>query len=182
MQEKIVRCPGCNAVLRVKNSKGEEEKIITCPGCRVRLKVRFPKEQEPLTAITVEAPPKRQSGDTIIARPAMPGTPPPVSCRPALLLGTQRFPLSTGRHIIGRQAHASEADIQLPTQDTYMSRQHITITITPLADGRVQAMLSNYKNMNPTTVNDERLEQGDEIVLQSGYRIRMGDTTVEYTE
>lgn len=186
VQTKRVKCPGCNAVLEVKNTKGEAEKIITCPGCKAQLRVHFPPIMD---AVEVGAGHAPASGNTIIAGhgAAHHGDTEltkhqTAHCHPALLLNGQRFPLATGTNIVGRKAQSSTASVQLPTGDAYMSRQHIRITITPLPDGSVQAMLSNYKNMNPTSVNDQQLTNSDEIVLQSGYRIRMGATTVEYTE
>ena len=63
MQVKRIKCPNCNAVLDVKNSKDERQKHILCPGCKAELLVKFP---QPLVAETVIANGKYNDGATHI--------------------------------------------------------------------------------------------------------------------
>ena len=42
MQEKIVKCPNCGVMMKVKNSKNEIDKRFSCPKCNASLHVKFP--------------------------------------------------------------------------------------------------------------------------------------------
>ena len=90
------------------------------------------------------------------------------------------YRLSEGKNIVGRKAITSTANIQVETLDRYMSRQHISITVTTLPDQTVKALLSNYQNKNQTLVNDQPIVAGDTIRLIDGNRIKMGRTTVTF--
>lgn len=192
MQVKRIKCPNCNAVLDVKNSKDERQKHILCPGCKAELLVKFP---QPLVAETVIANGKLNYGATQISGGN--GTTQLIGGSGAA--STQLMPQSTvhnetaqleynghiyrlseGKNIVGRKAITSTANIQVETLDRYMSRQHISITVTTLPDQTVKALLSNYQNKNQTLVNDQPIVAGDTIRLIDGNRIKMGRTTVTF--
>ena len=69
MQTKRIKCPNCQVVLDVTNSKNEQVKQITCPKCQAVLQVKFPPQQAPLEAETYYAPkkPTVDSGATQLA-------------------------------------------------------------------------------------------------------------------
>lgn len=195
MQTKRIKCPNCNAVLDVKNSKNEEVKQITCPKCKTPLKVKFEiqqqelqqKPQEPVTAHTfLEMPQKKvDDGATqlgVIASGAtqlvMPSSKSDAIAK--LMYGGVCYPLEEGKNIVGRKGTTSKATVQIDTADRYMSRQHCSITVKTLPDGTKKAVLSNYQNKNLTSVDGQEIATGDEIRLTDGNAITMGHTTVTF--
>ena len=198
MQTKRIKCPNCQVVLDVTNLKNESVKQITCPQCKALLQVKFPPQQAPLEAETYYAPkkPVADSGATQLAggnngETQLAGgsygttqlaTPKEKtqSSRARLVFEDQPYFLEEGQNIIGRKGNTSKADIQIATDDCYMSRQHCSITVTTLPDGTKKAVLSNYQNKNLTSVDSQEIEKGDAIRLINGNRITMGHTTVVF--
>ena len=175
MQVKRIQCPQCGVVLDVKNSKDETVKQITCPSCKAMLQVKFPAQQEPLTANTYYAPPQKPAADngtTLLSAPTH------KTHKSYLQYADHTYPLAEGQNIIGRKGSTSKATVQIDTDDRYMSRQHVSITVTTLPDGSVKAVLSNYQNKNLTTIDGQEIETGDAIRLADGNSIKMGHTTV----
>ena len=189
MQIKRVKCPQCNAVLDVKNSKNEEVKQITCPSCQTLLQVRFAPQQESIEAHTfLEIPQSPQSldnGETQLAAGMSGATQLNISesqthTHAELLYGGVNYPLVEGRNIVGRQGKTSKATVQIETADRYMSRQHCSITVSTLPDGTKKAVLSNYQNKNLTSVDGQPIETGDAIRLTDGNAITMGHSTLTF--
>lgn len=189
MQIKRVKCPQCNAVLDVKNSKNEEVKQITCPSCQTLLQVRFAPQQEPIEAHTFLETPQSShplnNGETQLSVGISGATRLYISeqqthSHTELLYGDVNYPLVEGQNIVGRKGTTSKATVQIETADRYMSRQHCSITVTTLPDGTKKAVLSNYQNKNLTTVDGQPIETGDSIRLTDGNSITMGHTTVTF--
>lgn len=188
MQSKQVTCPKCNVVLKVENSRNEAKKIIKCPRCGATLRVNFPPQQEPLTTHTVLVPPQpnpASDGATqLVGTPSvatvLASSQQAVSQVLKLVFNGVDYPLVDGQNIIGRQASTSEASIQLPTSDRYMSRQHCSIRVSTLPNGSKKAVLSNYKNKNATLINGTAVQDDDQIILNDGCQITMGRTTVTF--
>ena len=188
MQTKRIKCPNCQVVLDVTNSKNEQVKQITCPKCQAVLQVKFPPQQDPLEAETYYAPKKPivDSGVTQLAGSSNGATQlvtPKEKSKESnarLVFEEHDYFLEEGQNIIGRKGNTSNADIQIATDDRYMSRQHCSITITTLPDGTKKAVLSNYQNKNLTTIDGQEIETGDAIRLINGNRITMGHTTVVF--
>ena len=188
MQTKRIKCPNCQVVLDVTNSKNEQVKQITCPKCQAVLQVKFPPQHAPLEAETYYAPkkPTVDSGATQLAGSSLGATQlvtpkeMPKECNARLVFEDQPYFLEEGQNIIGRKGNTSKATIQIATEDRYMSRQHCSITITTLPDGTKKAVLSNYQNKNLTTIDGQEIETGDAIRLVNGNRISMGHTTVVF--
>lgn len=177
MEEKKVRCPGCGAVLEVRNSRSEAVKRITCPNCGMALQVTFPANLLP------EAPtyyPPNEAPNVPVSKGDVPVGVAKTGERPALLYEGQRYSLHNGRNVVGRRAASSQATVQIPTDDRYMSRQHVVVEIGKTPRGHVKALLTNCNNKNATHVNGLPVENEDEVALQNEYEIRMGDTTVTY--
>ena len=198
MQTKRIKCPNCQVVLEVTNSKNEEVKQITCPKCQAVLQVKFPPQQAPLEAETYYAPKKNvadngatqlagvNNGETQLAGGSYGATQLATPKEKAqsssvrLVFEDKPYFLEEGQNIIGRKGNTSKADIQIATDDRYMSRQHCSITVTTLPDGTKKAVLSNYQNKNLTTIDGQEIETGDAIRLVNGNRITMGHTTVVF--
>lgn len=177
MEVKRIKCPNCGVVLDVRNSKNETLKIITCPQCQAQLRVKFQPQSANTGAIDAETfiANNRKTDDTILKSKKQAS-----SGKPVLTFAGRNYPLSIGENIVGREAVSSHATVQIATADHYMSRHHIKINVIALGDGNYKAVVSNYKNMNPTRVNGVKLDDGDAIVLQPGINITMGETTVAY--
>ena len=191
MQVKRIKCPSCGVVLDVTNSKNESVKQITCPKCKAVLEVKFPSQQAPLEAETYIAPPKQpvaDNGATQLAGSAMGATilatpkekPAKESSNARLVFDDKPYFLEEGWNIVGRKGTTSKATVQIATEDRYMSRQHCSITVTTLLNGRKKVVLSKYNNKNLISVDGQELETGDEILLTNGDRITMGHTTVVF--
>ena len=192
MQIKRIKCPNCNAVLQVKNSKSEPQKEITCPRCQTILLVKFKPQQEPIEAHTFVETPHMDSGTTQLGNAPEGSTQLGGNNNGSTQLGTSSrgnqtallvfkghsYPLNEGQNIVGRKANTSTASIQIDTPDRYMSRQHCSIVVTTLADGTKKAVLSNYQNKNQTSVDNMEIETNDKIRLIDGNHIKMGETTV----
>ena len=198
MQTKRIKCPSCQEILEVRNSKNEAVKLINCPKCKAVLQVKFPPQQAPLEAETYYAPKKPvadsgatqlaggNNGETQLAGGSYGATQLATpkektqSSRARLVFEDHPYFLEEGQNIIGRKGNTSKADVQISTDDRYMSRQHCSITITTLPDGTKKAVLSNYQNKNLTTIDGQEIEKGDAIRLVNGNRITMGHTTVVF--
>ena len=160
--------------------------------------MKFPPQQAPLEAETYYAPKKPiadsgatqlaggNNGETQLAGGSYGATQLATpkektqSSRARLLFEDHPYFLEEGQNIIGRKGNTSKADVQISTDDRYMSRQHCSITITTLPDGTKKAVLSNYQNKNLTSVDSQEIEKGDAIRLINGNRITMGHTTVVF--
>ncbi len=200
MQIKRIKCPNCQTVLEIKSAKIESVKQITCPHCKASLQVKFPPQQAPSGAETCYAPKKTvaNSGETQLAggnngETQLAGgshgatqlaTPKDKaqSSRARLVFEDHPYFLEEGQNIIGRKGNTSKADVQIATDDRYMSRQHCSITVTTLPDGAKKAVLSNYQNKNLTSIDGQEIETGDAIRLVNGNRITMGHTTVTFKD
>lgn len=175
MQIKRIKCPKCGVVLDVKNSKNETVKQITCPSCSSVLQVKFELQEEPIEAHTYYAPKVSNNiGATILAAPSK-------SHKSAFLVyNDTEIPLESGENIIGRKGNTSNATVQIPTDDRFMSRQHCRINVTSLSDGTLKVTLCDYQNKNMTSVNGMNISKGDEIRLSDDDKIKMGNTTITF--
>lgn len=183
MQIKRIKCPKCDIVLDVKNSKEQASVRLHCPNCRTLLQVSFPPEEEPVEAPTFYARPKQpvDNGATQLGGGPSGGTQASASQQIVSLVFEGRgYPLEEGRNIVGRKAKKPQANVQIPTDDLYMSRQHCVINVTTMDDGRKKAVLSNFQNKNDTLINGHQIGSGDAIILQNGNMIKMGETTVMF--
>ena len=155
MNIKKVTCPSCSTGLKVTNSKNEAVKHISCPKCGTPIEVSFQEEPEEQTIV----------GGGKSATQAM------------LVMKGQSFELPLGTNIVGRKSSSSDAHIQLPVDDLYMSRLHAMIKVTKVND-KLCVTIANYKNKNTTTVNGTELRSCDEVFLNHGDEIIMGDTSM----
>lgn len=195
MQIKRIKCPKCNVVLDVKNSKERPELLLNCPRCRTELLVKFPPREEPIEAPTFcDAKPKTNQSHQSVGsenfsfETQLGDTPFQSTSRerskaklPKLICNGETYVLSEGENVIGRRANTSLATIQIACTDRFMSRQHCIITITDKQDGTYKAVLSNYQNKNETSINGYKIDSGDAIVLNDGNTITMGHTAVTYS-
>ena len=170
MQTKTIICPVCKSTLEVKNSKNEQSKIIKCPSCASQLRVKFEME-EPLDADPGTEYDSEDSGKTEFASKQK-------GNKAYLVFNGTRYELSEGRNIVGRKAKSSTADVQIDTDDLYMSRLNTIINVKKTGLG-LTVSIANCENKNPILVGKERLQDNDEIVLKNGDTITMGKTMVK---
>ena len=82
--------------------------------------------------------------------------------------GRQRFPLSSGQHVVGR-----DPEVEIRLDDTTVSRRHAQLLVT--ADGTV---LEDFGSKNGTFRGDERVTSP--ILLADGDALRFGSLLVTY--
>ena len=171
-----IKCPKCGQTSQVAIPTGVEEMKYACPHCAKSLKLVFKNNQgqEPndsgKTKLNLPKRKKEEQGG------ASEATRVPSS----VIFNGREFPLNEGRNIVGRAASSSEADIQLPTNDMYLSRNHSQITVYLLNDGNVKATFSNYKNKNKSFVDGQQIEDDEEVILTDGVEIKMGNTIIRF--
>ena len=167
-----IKCPGCGVILRVTNSKNEDEKRFACPKCGKHIVVPFYKLKQDDGETQLDGKPGAQAtqlgGANIDQK----------SCY--LECNGKSYELSIGRNSVGRKAITSTADVQIETDDRFLSREHMVINVRRLPDGGVKVDISNDKNKNVTRINDMILEQGDAIVLHDGDTIAIGATIMTF--
>lgn len=169
-----IKCPSCGVVLRVTNSRNEPVKRFACPKCSKHILVPFfklNKERENAEDGVTLMDGKGAAQSTQLASSDL-----HQSCR--LICEGKEYDLPIGSYSIGRQAVTSTADIQIDSQDLYMSREHALLNVRRLADGGIKVDICNLKNKNMTQVNDYMLVQGDAIVLHDGDKVKMGNTVM----
>lgn len=166
-QVKRISCPGCQAVLDVKNPQGVAIKTIVCPKCQTRMKVTFHDDDALEEAHTFLA----GGGE---ARTMM-ATPRQKAQQYQLRVGAAVYPLGDGLNTIGRRSSASMATIQIPTTSKVMSRKHARIEVVRFPGGICRVRISNWENKNATKVNGVEIKADDVLLLKVGDTVVMGD-------
>ena len=149
MEELRIKCPSCGIILDVRNSKEEDVKRIVCPNCKKHLAVTF---HEP-PALT------RQS----IAM---------------LYFGDAAYRLKEGEQTIGRKDPLSEANIQIATGDATLQMVHAQLKVVSLNDGSYKYIVTPCSQDTSVFVNQLLLEKDDEVMLNIGDELRLGDTVL----
>lgn len=175
MEKKKVKCPTCEAILDVKNSKGEAIKIFNCPICATKLKVVFRRELESTKPLEAHEYIEKPNDEYVEEKTTVDGL--AKATHAFLNMNGKSVELKVGDNIVGRHSSSYKASVELPTKDSFMSRQHALFKVKKAGNTLVVA-ISNYRNLNPTYVNDKQLGDEDEIILSHGDRIKMGETTV----
>ena len=95
--------------------------------------------------------------------------------------------LKRGINTIGRMSPNSTGSIQLPTEDSYMSKNHATIDVIMKSDGVFEHRLSDNQSKNGTFHSknshfsqDDRIEKGEVTILMPGDFIKMGHTSFKF--
>ena len=79
--------------------------------------------------------------------------------------------LKKGINVLGRQSASSSATVQLPTSDSFMSRNHAIIEVNDRG-----CLLSDNSSMNGTWLNGVRIGTSDVALLMPGDTVRLGHT------
>ena len=89
------------------------------------------------------------------------------------------YALRLGINTIGRKASSSTASVQISTTDRTMSRCHAVIEVSN-AGGKTIHILRNGANKNPSYLNGSLIGQQDQLILNNGDRIKMGNTVLTF--
>lgn len=180
----FIKCTSCGITLGVQQNNDEPFKDFRCPNCSHQLRAVFeqPKQEGKGETVyggtsPVKEPPKQHvdDGSTVLAS----GN---TAKHGYLRCGNQNYALRNGLNTVGRSAPTSGANVQIVTDDHYMSREHAIIKMTRVANGCLKALISNHKNKHATIVAGQELLKDDELVLTNGINIKMGNTTLVYFE
>lgn len=175
-----IKCPQCGAVLSVKNQDGLSGKNVTCPVCKYKGLFTTFRNYVPKQSYS--------GGDDATSYGFNPdatqfnGGENDIPGQLRVISTGKVFRLKEGRNVIGRQAHNTSADIQLPTGDSMrMSREHLVITLKKVPGKGLTAFVTLFKEkVNKTYVNDSELFFGDTLVLNDGDIITLPDMKVKY--
>lgn len=166
LKSRKITCPHCKAMLEVTNPQEQEVREITCPNpaCKAVLRVNF------------------YDGETILAENKS-----QEQSAGLLVYNSQKHALREGKNTIGRSDSKHTADIGIECADKSMSRLHCQIEVMKLESGKVKPVLSDLREQNkidqmPLKVNDEQLSVYDQVVLEDGDYILLGDTVVKYRQ
>jgi len=165
-KEVVIICPKCNAHINLKFDRAIPKKL-KCPKC--------PYEGKFEESIGTEGP-NFPSADKLYK----PGKLIMIESDAQWLQAEKIVDLKRGVNTLGRLSPNSTSNTQLPTNDTYMSRDHAAIDVIMKAGGIFEHSLSDMGSSNGTFHNGDRLEKGDVIKLQPGETIRLGHTTFKF--
>lgn len=172
--------PMCHAPLKIRTDA--KQRVITCPKCHTTnslsrfLTSKPEKENDDINA-TQGPTGKNNSEDDKRYKVG------------ALFLevdkdnkwkGDKVLPLKRGVNIIGRQSQYSDASLQLPTGDTFISKKHFVINVVMKANSTFEHQLSDNNSTNGTYHNNEQVCEGDIELLQPGDRIIIGHTVLKF--
>ncbi len=176
MDELLIKCPNCGAIIQIKNMPNIEKASVKCPICQERSAVRDCKR--------VNNVPQSEETDLNIRRGSREHT--KYRNTEAQNLGRLRvldgsnatYKLKLGRNIIGRKASVTKADIQLQATQR-MSREHLIIDVQEEMGNTYSHRASLYKeHVNNTYIGASRLEYGDRVRLHNGDIIRLPDLDI----
>ena len=161
------KCPSCSAVLAFDRAN---HSVVKCPKCNYKGKVAdFPEIEE--TVVPGDLPGKIYK----------PGKLELIETDAEWLQKERTVNLHRGINTLGRMSPASTGNVQLPTNDSFMSKKHATVdVIMKQATGIFEHRLSDNGSMNGTFHNGDRLEKGDVIKLMPNDIIKMGHTFFKF--
>lgn len=186
-----IKCPTCGKVLIVQDAPGINNKSFICPvckekhilgKCRIAEKPRVTGEeteytfnnQKPSTSEVTQY----MSTTGAVAEKA-PETNVQVKTCSLVDAGGKRYQLSSGINTIGRKASSSCATIQIEVDDCYMSRNHAVIDVRNVA-GQIISIFKNGKNKNASMLNGNIVGETDQLILNAGDKIKLGETILTY--
>ncbi len=192
MSEIKIKCPTCGKILRLQDAPNINAASFTCPVCKEKHIVgkcqryeEYPKPTIPSGDETRYGGASAQQGgdETKIGSQSQYGgadeTRIGSASRPAVGVLVDNmgrsYALRSGINTIGRKASSSSASVQIATDDRTMSRSHAIIEVNN-AGGKTIHILRNGANKNPSYMNGSLIGQQDQLILNNGDRIKMGNT------
>lgn len=182
MGEIKIKCPTCGKVLRLRDAPNINAATFTCPVCKEKHTVgmcqRYVEQARPIALsgdeTRIGSQPKQYGGDeTQIG----------FSSRCAVGAIVDRmgrtYQLRLGINTIGRKANTSTASVQIVTDDRTISRSHAIVEVEN-AGGKIVHILRNGANKNPSYLNGSLIGHDDQLILNNGDRIKMGNTELTF--
>lgn len=196
MSEIKIKCPTCGKVLRLQDAPNINAASFTCPVCEEKHVVgkcqRYVEQPKPMVSSGDEtryggASARQGDDETRI------GSQPQCGGSDETRIGSASSPavgvlvdnlgrtyqLRSGINTIGRKAASSPAFVQIATDDRTMSRSHAVIDVSH-AGGKTIHILRNGANKNPSYLNGSLIGQQDQLILNNGDRIKMGNTEMTF--
>lgn len=196
MSEIKIKCPTCGKVLRLQDAPNINAASFTCPVCEEKHVVgkcqRYVEQPKPMVSSGDEtryggASARQGDDETRI------GSQPQCGGSDETRIGSASSPavgvlmdnmgrtyqLRLGINTIGRKAASSPASVQIATDDRTMSRSHAVIEVSH-AGGKTIHILRNGANKNPSFLNGSLIGQQDQLILNNGDRIKMGNTEMTF--
>lgn len=121
--------------------------------------------------------PESSSDETVVSPPKRRITNGELQWGGGMLSSPTKIRLLDGSTLIGRKDPVKKSDIQF--NDPEMSRQSVQIDAEP-RNGVMSFTLTVLKDLNPVLVNGRRVPQGMSVLLRSGVKIKMGQTTITF--
>lgn len=191
-----IKCPTCGKVLRLQDAPNINAASFTCPVChekhvvgQCQRVVDQPKSAAPMGEETQYGPAPKQSygeetrifsgGGYTTGEETSIGQAPSANVGKLVDANGAIYPLRIGNNILGRKAASSMASIQIATNDRTMSRSHAVIEVSQ-AGGQMLHIIKNDENKNPSYLNGTLIGQQDQLVLNNGDRLRMGNTELTF--
>ena len=183
MSEIKIKCPTCGKVLRLNETPNINAASFTCPVCKEKHVVgncqRYNPAPQPSAPSSEEtqyggASPMQSGGDETRI-----GTAPQAKVGVLVDAHGVTYQLAVGFNTIGRKASSSTASVQIATDDRTMSRNHAVIEVRN-AGGQLLHILNNGANKNPSYLNNALVNQGDQLILNNGDRLKMGNTILTF--
>lgn len=191
-----IKCPTCGKVLRLQDAPNINAASFTCPVCEEKHVVgkcqRYVEQPKPMVSSGDEtryggASARQGDDETRI------GSQPQCGGSDETRIGSVSSPavgvlmdnmgrtyqLRLGINTIGRKAASSPASVQIATDDRTMSRSHAVIEVSH-AGGKTIHILRNGANKNPSFLNGSLIGQQDQLILNNGDRIKMGNTEMTF--
>lgn len=196
MNEIKIKCPTCGKVLRLQDAPNINAASFTCPVCEEKHVVgkcqRYVEQPKPMVSSGDETryggASARQGGDEtrIGSQPQCGGSDETrIGSASSPAVGVlmdnmgRTYQLRLGINTIGRKAASSPASVQIATDDRTMSRSHAVIDVNH-AGGKTIHILRNGANKNPSFLNGSLIGQQDQLILNNGDRIKMGNTEMTF--
>ena len=196
MNEIKIKCPTCGKVLRLQDAPNINAASFTCPVCEEKHVVgkcqRYVKQPKPMVSSGDETryggASAWQGGDEtrIGSQPQCGGSDETrIGSASSPAVGVlmdnmgRTYQLRLGINTIGRKAASSPASVQIATDDRTMSRSHAVIDVSH-AGGKTIHILRNGANKNPSFLNGSLIGQQDQLILNNGDRIKMGNTEMTF--
>ena len=152
-----IECPNCHRRFTLEYFAGIEESQMQCSNCGLSV---------PFSSFLVIEPTYIEPITPVIGQLLVKST-------------GETYDLMEGTFIVGRTGSEKEADIKLNVSDRTMSRHHLKMTVRKTATNWLHCV-KNANNLNPTYINDRKLENNEVVCLNYGDIIRMGKTHVEF--
>ena len=196
MNEIKIKCPTCGKVLRLQDAPNINAASFTCPVCEEKHVVgkcqRYVEQPKPMVSSGDETryggASAWQGGDEtrIGSQPQCGGSDETrIGSASSPAVGVlvdnlgRTYQLRSGINTIGRKAASSPASVQIATDDRTMSRSHAVIDVSH-AGGKTIHILRNGANKNPSFLNGSLIGQQDQLILNNGDRIKMGNTEMTF--